>query len=203
MRHRCSHQGWMRQSSRGEESQEQPKESEAAPTPTVRSLTRLFYTTIAYMQGIYLRPTQGLWLSLQRRYLLLLAYVHGCFPVCIECTTCMPDLHWISWNWATMSVLGTKPGSFVRAALKHWAVFLAPLPGFFLFVCLFFVFLFFQDRVSLCSSGCPGTHSVDQAGLELRNPPASASQVLGLKAWDTMPGDFLVSWDRVSLCRPG
>jgi hypothetical protein len=30
--------------------------------------------------------------------------------------------------------------------------------------------------------GCPGTHSVDQAGLELRNPPTSASQVLGLKA---------------------
>jgi hypothetical protein len=26
------------------------------------------------------------------------------------------------------------------------------------------------------------THSVDQAGLELKNPPASASQVLGLKA---------------------
>jgi hypothetical protein len=25
----------------------------------------------------------------------------------------------------------------------------------------------FQDRVSLCSPGCPGTHSVDQAGLEL------------------------------------
>jgi hypothetical protein len=33
--------------------------------------------------------------------------------------------------------------------------------------------LSFQDRVSLCSSGCPGTHSIDQAGLELRNPPAS------------------------------
>jgi hypothetical protein len=42
--------------------------------------------------------------------------------------------------------------------------------------------LVFQDRVSLCSPGCPGTHSVDQVGLELRNPPASASQVLGLKA---------------------
>jgi hypothetical protein len=26
-----------------------------------------------------------------------------------------------------------------------------------------------QDRVSLCILGCPGTHSVDQAGLELRN----------------------------------
>jgi hypothetical protein len=43
----------------------------------------------------------------------------------------------------------------------------------------------FQDRVSLCSPGCSGTHSVDQAGLELRNPPASASQVLGLKACAT------------------
>jgi hypothetical protein len=35
------------------------------------------------------------------------------------------------------------------------------------------------------SPGCPGTHSVDQAGLELRNPPASASWVLGLKACAT------------------
>jgi hypothetical protein len=34
---------------------------------------------------------------------------------------------------------------------------------------------------------CPGTQSVDQAGLELRNPPASASQVLGLKATTTRP----------------
>jgi hypothetical protein len=41
--------------------------------------------------------------------------------------------------------------------------------------------LAFPDRVSLCSPGCPGTHSVDQAGLKLRNPPASASQALGLK----------------------
>jgi hypothetical protein len=47
------------------------------------------------------------------------------------------------------------------------------------FVCLF------GDRVSLCSPGCPGTHSVDQAGLELRNLPASASQVLELKACAT------------------
>jgi hypothetical protein len=46
----------------------------------------------------------------------------------------------------------------------------------FAFVFLFFVF-FFQDRVSLCCLGCPGTHSVDQAGLKLRNPPASTSQV--------------------------
>jgi hypothetical protein len=44
---------------------------------------------------------------------------------------------------------------------------------------------FFRDRVSLCSPGCPGTHFVDQAGLELRNPSASVSQVLGLKACAT------------------
>ena len=43
----------------------------------------------------------------------------------------------------------------------------------------------FWDRVSLYSPGCPGTHSVNQAGLKLRNPPASASRVLGLKAWAT------------------
>jgi hypothetical protein len=54
--------------------------------------------------------------------------------------------------------------------------------GVVLFVCLF---VCFQDRVSLFSPGCPGTHFVDQAGLELRNPPASASQVLGLKACAT------------------
>ena len=47
------------------------------------------------------------------------------------------------------------------------------------FVCLFvvlvcwFVCLFFRHRVSLYSPGSPGTHSVDQACLELRNLPAS------------------------------
>jgi hypothetical protein len=50
---------------------------------------------------------------------------------------------------------------------------------------LFFFFSFFPDRVSLCSPGCSGTHSVDQAGLELSNLPASAPQVLGLKACTT------------------
>jgi hypothetical protein len=57
----------------------------------------------------------------------------------------------------------------------------------FCFVLFCFVFVFFQDRVSLYSPGCPGTHSVDQAGLELRNPPASASRVLGLKVRATSP----------------
>jgi hypothetical protein len=41
---------------------------------------------------------------------------------------------------------------------------------------------FFQDRVSLCSSGCPGTHSGDQASLEFRDLSTSTSWVLELKA---------------------
>jgi hypothetical protein len=50
------------------------------------------------------------------------------------------------------------------------------------FVCLF---VCFETGFLLCSPGCPGTHFVDQAGLELRNLPVSASQVLGLKACTT------------------
>jgi hypothetical protein len=57
-------------------------------------------------------------------------------------------------------------------------------------------FLVFRDRVSLYNPGCPGTHSVDQAGLELRNLPASASQVLGLKACTTTaPLTYQNLWD--------
>jgi hypothetical protein len=55
------------------------------------------------------------------------------------------------------------------------------------------VLVFFPDRVSLYSPGCPGTHFVDQAGLELRNPPASASLVLGLKVCATTPSNHIHS----------
>ena len=47
--------------------------------------------------------------------------------------------------------------------------------SFISFFLSFFFFLVFRDRVSLYSPGCSGTHFVDQAGLELRNPPASTS----------------------------
>jgi hypothetical protein len=46
-------------------------------------------------------------------------------------------------------------------------------------------FFFSQDTVFLCSPGCPRIHSIDQAGLKLRDLPASASQVLGLNACAT------------------
>ena len=50
------------------------------------------------------------------------------------------------------------------------------------------LFLFFRDRVSLCSPGCSGTHSVDQAGfehIEIR------LHLLGLKAVMATAGLFL------------
>ena len=50
---------------------------------------------------------------------------------------------------------------------------------------VFFSFLGFQERVPLCSLSCPETHSVDQAGFKLRDLPASASRVLGLKGCAT------------------
>ena len=74
---------------------------------------------------------------------------------------------------------------------------------FCLFVCLgfcliFWFLFFFGDRVSLYSPGCPGAHSVDQAGLELRNLPASASQVLGLKACITAARQAeIIQWLKV------
>jgi hypothetical protein len=91
----------------------------------------------------------------------------------------------------------TGTGSGTLPVLASYTVVttacLATFSIFFLFCfvlfCCFFVCLFvFRERVSLYSPGCPGTHSVDQAGLELRNSPASASQVLGLKACATTPG---------------
>jgi hypothetical protein len=66
--------------------------------------------------------------------------------------------------------------------------------SFFFFV---FCFLFFRDRVSLCSPSCPGTHFVDQAGLELRNPLVSASQVLGLKVCATTPGPSFLKMKKI------
>jgi hypothetical protein len=73
--------------------------------------------------------------------------------------------------------------TFYFSMVNNKSPFLLQILFIYLFIYLFIEF--FRDRVSLCSPGCPGTHSVDQAGLKLRNPPASASQVLGLKAYAT------------------
>jgi hypothetical protein len=48
------------------------------------------------------------------------------------------------------------------------------------------IYIYPRQSFSVCSPGCPRTHSVDQAGLELRNLPVSASQELGLRACATI-----------------
>jgi hypothetical protein len=105
------------------------------------------------------------------------------------------DTFLLSW-WYTMALpLWIYPGSFsvhlkffhmegrqvTKSTLIIHCLTKQLYSGQLLFVCLFV----FRYRVSLCSPGCPGTHFVDQAGLELRNPPASASQVLELKTCTT------------------
>jgi hypothetical protein len=54
------------------------------------------------------------------------------------------------------------------------------------------VVVVFRDRVSLYSPGYPGTHSVDQTGLELCLPSA------GIKGMPLppLPGDFLTEINR-------
>jgi hypothetical protein len=64
--------------------------------------------------------------------------------------------------------------------------------------------LVFWDMVFLYSPGCPGTHSVDQTNLKLRNPPAFASQGLGLKkvCATTARQPLWLYWNKFSLCCP-
>jgi hypothetical protein len=97
-------------------------------------------------------------------------------------------IYHVAWN--------TSLGKGMAITLSHFALHLSVFDGSFCFC-----FWFFQDRVSLCSPGCPGTHSVDQAGLKLRNLPASASWMLGLKACATMPGGNMFEVNCYCLCK--
>lgn len=42
-------------------------------------------------------------------------------------------------------------------------------------------FGFFPEGFPLCSPGCPRTHSVDQAGIKLRDPCSSCLPSAGIK----------------------
>ena len=70
-----------------------------------------------------------------------------------------------------------KTPTFLFSAGKQFKVFFS----FFFF--FFYLFLIFQDMVSLYIPGYPGTHSVDQAGLELRNLPASKFSLFFCCCW--------------------
>ena len=51
------------------------------------------------------------------------------------------------------------------------------------------ILIYFWDRASLCVPDCPGTHSVNQAALDLRGLPLPP--VLWLKVCATMPNGFV------------
>jgi hypothetical protein len=89
-------------------------------------------------------------------------------------------LRWVSLDGSIADLEASCPVGLQMRLQMHTT----NIQLFFLFCfCLLFCVLFcFGDRVPLCSLGSPGAHSVDHAGLELREAPASASRVLGLKA---------------------
>ena len=114
------------------------------------------------------------------------------FTLQIFCLHIMVSDYTFLWVWGMCVFLTLSLGFCFLFSILVWILFC-----FVLFFCFFVLFCFafwfcgfvfvFLDRVSLYSPGCPGTHFVEQAGLELRNQPASASQVLGLKVCTIMP----------------
>jgi hypothetical protein len=84
------------------------------------------------------------------------------------------DILGLEVQLAATWLLGIESGSSARETAILFFFFCSPPPSF---------FFFFFSRQGF--SVYPGTHSVVQVGLELRNSPASASQVLGLKACAT------------------
>jgi hypothetical protein len=145
------------------------------------SQTQVLWVYNLHLQENYALLTTELPLQLYINYILEKYYVYKICLLCIfRCAECICIskfyfLHdkYILFVLATLFIGLTKYQT--RNNLKE--------NSFHFFVCLFvcfvlgflFLFLFFRDRVSLCSPGCPGTHFVDQADLELRNLPASAS----------------------------
>jgi hypothetical protein len=87
------------------------------------------------------------------------------------------------WN-TEVSCRPGWPQTLALLVLVSWVVELQTCTGIFFSFCFFFVvvaFFFFQDRVSLYSSDCPGTHSVDQAGLELKSTTCLCLLSAGIK----------------------
>jgi hypothetical protein len=81
-------------------------------------------------------------------------------------------------NFFIVKILLTQKYSFLQNSSYRFFVCLFGwlVIWLFLFVCMFDRFLLFFETGFLC---------ITLAGLELRNPPVSASQVLGLKACTT------------------
>lgn len=62
--------------------------------------------------------------------------------------------------------------------------------------------LLFQNKVSLCNPGCPGTCFVDHAGFEVTDLPASVTRVLGLKSCTIIPDSSFFFLSLSASCLP-
>jgi hypothetical protein len=103
-------------------------------------------------------------------------------------------------GFRTLSYACSLVSPFGKFMVRYFACWFFFGGGLFVCFVLFCFVLFCFVLETLCS---PGTHSEDQAGLELWNPPASASQVLGLQACATTARptvSFLNSFVFVCLC---
>jgi hypothetical protein len=85
----------------------------------------------------------------------------------------------VAWCWRE------PEGLFLILKKKYYFVLLSKT------IFLFSFYLYF----SLCIHGCPGTLSVNQTGMGLRDLPASTSQELGLKVCAT------ITWLEYSLVK--
>jgi hypothetical protein len=74
---------------------------------------------------------------------------------------------------------GPREGQEIYLTVEQSLLLLPVLKLLLLF--FFFFFFGFQNRVSQCSPGCPGTHYIDQAGLELRFSHLCFSTSSGIK----------------------
>ena len=110
------------------------------------------------------------------------------------------DEQWPSCSWEIRTwTLCTQEVSIRQGYLIGCQVVLVMMVMFTECWALFcFFFLMFRNRVFLCS---PGTHSVDQAGLGLRNLPASASQVLWLKVCATIAWLWTLNYSIATNCQ--
>lgn len=111
------------------------------------------------------------------------------YYITVSMVDCLKNLLVCSFSHSFSSCLN-KYGSFL---------FFYKFPSFFLFPFFFpllsFFFFLFWERVSIYSSGCPVTHSVNQVVLEFRYLPAF--QIVGLKLCVTIAKTrygFLSKW---------
>lgn len=74
-----------------------------------------------------------------------------------------------------------------------------PFSYYFIVVsCLFFCYLSCYPRLDfLCNQGYPESFLIDEAGTELREPPASVSQMLVLKEYVTFSRLLPVSLENI------